>query len=295
MPSSELLSCGLQSCSKNITKTQGSISCILCCKWFHAACVGVNAEQLAVLAKGKGTLGHVCDSCKAVRVEPDVGTFREDLRIGLLDIQTKFDAILSEVKQELNSKFTELRKDIDSCNKLIEFIDNSTAKKIKFLEEQNEVLLKRNNRNDILINGLPKYQENIYDIVMKIFKELEVNIELNDIINCHFINNGNTVLVKVNNVRKRDLAMMNYFKSRRLSLSSFVTTDINKRIYLNDHHTPKVGRLLFECRKLRKQQKILKFRLINADKPKIKVTLTNNDIKIMDLTEFYSFFNINNA
>ncbi|KNC33243.1 hypothetical protein FF38_14547 [Lucilia cuprina] len=292
MPNTDSLTSSLESCGKNITKTHGSVSCIFCLKWFHPNCVGINTDQLAALAKSKGALNYICDSCKDVRSNTDSYSFREELRKGLADIQTKFDVILSEVKQELNTKLTELKNDIDNCNKMIKFIDSSTTNKILFLEDQNEVLNKRLNRSDILINGLPKYHDNINELVVKIFKQLNADINPGDINNCYFINQGNTVLVKLNNIPKRDLVMRNYFKTRDLCLSSLIETDINKRIFLNDHVTPKVGRVLFLCRRLRKDNKILKYRLINSDKTKIKITLKDNTIKIFDLSEFFSYFNL---
>lgn len=291
MPSSDNIPCSFPSCGKNVTKTSGSVSCLFCLKYFHPNCVGVSSDQLTTLSKFKGVLNYICDSCKTEHMDPESRSFREELRVGLADIQEKFDVILSEVKQELSTKFVELKSDIDICNKKIKSLESSTTNKIILLEQKNEILQKRLNRSDILINGFPKYQENINDLIFKICKAVNVNIEPYDINNYYFINHGNTVLVKFNNIIKRDVVMQNYFKSRNLR---FIDTDINKRIYLNDHHTPKVGHILYQCRRIHKEEKIIHYKLINSDRPKIRITFKDNSVKIMDFVEFNSFLSINN-
>lgn len=290
MPPTEGVTCMLQSCGKNITKTQGSISCVLCGLWFHLGCVGVSSEHLSALTKSRGALNFVCEQCKSSRVNPNEISLRDELRKGLADIQSKFDTILSHVKDELNSKFTALKVDLDNYNTLLKQLDESTSNSINFLEDQNEILQRRLNRSDILINGLPKYQENFTDLVIKIFKELHVDIDAHDLNNCYFINNGNTILVQLNSIAKRDLAMQNYFKTKNLCISSFINTNVNKRIYFNDHLTSKVSNLLYQCRKLQKDKKISKYHLLRSNKTKIKVTFDDNTYKIFDYNEFCSFF-----
>lgn len=56
MSPGDKFTCCLATCGKNITKSQGSISCKLCQRWYHANCVGISQEQLEVISKSKGIL-----------------------------------------------------------------------------------------------------------------------------------------------------------------------------------------------------------------------------------------------
>lgn len=67
-------------------------------------------------------------------------------------------------------------------------------------------------------------------------------------------------------------------------------TDIQKRVFLNDHLTPRAGKLCFNCRKLRNENKLKRFRLINNDIIKVKITLNDDTIKVYNLNEFYEYF-----
>ncbi|KAI8115013.1 hypothetical protein CVS40_12694 [Lucilia cuprina] len=109
---------------------------------------------------------------------------------------------------------------------------------IEMVKNQNDILQKRLN-HIIVINGLPKNQPNVINVVQNIFKHLNVHLIESDINVCFFINNGNSVLVKLNSMFKRDAIMNNYFKTRTLKLSDVIDTDIQKRIFLNDHLTPR--------------------------------------------------------
>lgn len=287
-------------CVKNITKTQGSIDCQLCFKYFHASCVGVSLELLNNIAKSKGSLKFTCDACLETSPVPfgsDAVSIRDELRSGLADIKNKFDTILAEIRQEMGTNIKELRKDIENCHKMVNYVDASTTKKIKILEDQNEILHKRLNRADIIINGFDKNQENINDIVLEIFKELKVDITNSDISICCFINGGYSVLVKLNSCFKRDLIMSNYHKTKSLKVSTFVPAepgkenDIHKRVFLNDHLSAKAGRLCYLCRNLRRNKKINKFRLLNTDVPRVKVTFNDESSSVFDLAELNSFFN----
>lgn len=286
-------------CSKKITKSTGSVRCQGCKNWYHPSCVMVSIDLVNAMSKSKGLITYTCVTCSETppdSVNPGTMSLHDELRVGLADIQTKFDTILAEVKLELGTKLSELTKSIDICNKKIDSVELSSNKRIKNLEDQNEILHKRLNRADIIINGFSQNQADIYAIALKIFEELKVDVCDSDISLCCFINNGFSVLVKFNSISKRDLIMSNYFKTRSLKVSTFVATgpgkqvDIHKRVFLNDHLSAKAGRLCYLCRKLRRNKKISKFRLLNSDVPKVKITFGDNTSNVFDLAELSSAF-----
>lgn len=120
-----------------------------------------------------------------------------------------------------------VKVDINKCNELIHNLDIATKTKIKAVENKsqinrdmieiiknhNEILQKRLNRCDFIINGLPRNHPNLTNVVQHLFNHLGVEVNNSDINVCFFINNGNSVLVKLNSMYKRDAIMGSYFKT----------------------------------------------------------------------------------
>lgn len=68
--------------------------------------------------------------------------------------------------------------------------------------------------------------------------------------------------------------MHEYFKTRSLKLNNFIDGDIDSRVYLNDHFSPAAGRL--NAKKLIRKDVIKKFKILNSDKVKAKITMNDN-------------------
>lgn len=54
------------------------------------------------------------------------------------------------------------------------------------------------------------------------------------------------------------------------------------RIYLNDHYSPATGRLNGICRKLLKEKMIVKFKMLNTDKPMVRVMRPDGTEVVLD-------------
>lgn len=104
-PRSDL--CALLSCNKNVTKTQASVGCSICGKWFHAACADVSTEQLGLLKKHKN-FGFTCSTCASNPTKCD-SSLLDQIRQGQADVQLKFDSILAEVRNELSTQPGDVR------------------------------------------------------------------------------------------------------------------------------------------------------------------------------------------
>lgn len=171
----------------------------------------------------------------------------------------------------------------------------ATCKIIMWLENKNEVMQRRFNRADIIINGLPRTQIQLREVIFKICKVLNVSIVDHDLCVCTFINNRKSVLVKFNSVIKRDLVLRSYFKKRSLRLSEIMDNDIQSSVFLNDHLTEKGSKLFNLCRKLRKEDTIAKFRMLYSDIPRVKIHFKNNTEKIFELEECFLYFSKRNV
>ncbi|KAI8126376.1 hypothetical protein FF38_06060 [Lucilia cuprina] len=279
--------CGL-SCGKNVTKSTGGISCARCLKWFHISCVNVSVEQLNFLQKSKGKFLFECEECTSCNSE--VSELREEVRKSNDSIHFKLDALLSKIGN-YDAQLKELKDDITNCNQLIKYVDDTNYNKIKELEDKNEILQRRFNRPDIIINGLPRKDIKLCDIVLKIFNFLDVNVSFHDLNVCTYINNRKSVLVKFNSLLKRDAVMHSYFKKGKLMETDILKNNGEKRIYLNDHLTEKGGKLNRLCRDLRKDDTIAKFRILNSDLPRVKIHFKDATEKIFEYEECFKHFN----
>lgn len=192
-----------------------------------------------------------------------------------------------DLKSELSSCIKDLKSDVIVCSKLISHVETSTKSMISRLEIDNNALHRKLNRADLVVSGLPEGIECLVSPIIELGSVYQVPVARNDINHVCYINKRTSVLVKFNNVFVRDEIVKKYFnsmKTRPLIVSDLVKLDfqngnaqenmiINKRVYLNDHYPPATGKLNAVCRRLLKEKTILKFRIINSDKPKAKLMM----------------------
>lgn len=287
MSSNETTTCCLSSCGKNVTKKTGGVACGRCLKWFHVNCVKISAEELNFLAKSKGKFFYECNDCSSSGSE--VAELREEVRNSNSSIHSKLDSLLSKVGN-YDTQIKSLNDDMMNCNNLIKHVDEENSKRVKQLEDKNEILQKRFNRPDIIINGLPRKDIKLKETVFKLCKFLGVNVSEQDLNICCYINNRKCVLLKFNSLLKRDAVMQNYFKKGKLTEDDFLNNEARHRIYLNDHLTEKGGKLCRLCRDLRKDDFIAKFRILNSDLPRVKIHFKDSSEKIFEYEECFSYF-----
>lgn len=318
--------CG--TCQTNIVKGRASIQCKACSLWSHASCVKISDETLTAL-KGNKLLSFLCPSC-------DVNASSESsLREEVTTLNSKIDAFIRkgederdsvkkaldammDLKQEISSCVKELKSDIVNCSKLINHVESSTTVKITQLEIENNMLHRKFNRADFIINGLPNNLIDLSSVIFDLGSFYKIPIVVRDINHVCYINSKRSVLVKLNSVSLRDAIMREYFKtlkSRPLLISDLVpindvarqddhmaptqenqndithqndkrdTLRINKRVFLNDHYPPAAGKLNALCKKLLKDKIIIKFTVVNADKPFAKLTMSDGKVRERDAAE----------
>lgn len=291
--------CKCPTCDKNITKSKGSVQCIICSLWFHLDCADVSERQYAAL-KESNSLFHKCGKCTITLKSHDddeegAGEIRSlHLKMDRIlnrmeedkeNLNAKFGSVVTDIKKEFSTTFAEIRCDIAKCNKNIKIVESAAGERIAVLEAENNSLHRRINRSDIIINGLPYGLQCIPDCVVAIGAVYNVTLSKSDINNAFYINKGKSVIVKFNSVFERDSIMRAYFKSRNLKLCDVIGGDITSRVFLNDHMTPATSKLNALCRRLIKEKKIKKYWLMHADVPKVRLTHPDDSVGMFSYEE----------
>lgn len=236
--------------------------------------------------------------------------------------------MVNEVRDELSSDLTQVKSDVNVCQQNVKLVETSTNAKVQELVTNNNILQRRLNRSDILIRGLTKGIKNLRKPVLKIAVLCNVSLQHTDIQHCCYMAGGEVVLVKFNSIYLRDTIMANYFKIKSIYLKDILGdddkhvgdverngcdgvenggggvgygnggadrvndgSDIEKRIFLNDHLTPIASKLVYLCRDLKRKQIILKFTHINTDVPKVKITFRDKSIKVWNMDQLTQFLN----
>ncbi|KNC28047.1 hypothetical protein FF38_06830 [Lucilia cuprina] len=132
------------------------------------------------------------------------------------------------------------------------------------------------NRADIVINDLPAGMEDLVAVGVKIGSIHDVQISENDINHVCYFNNRKAILIKFNRVSLRDKIMKQYLSSRSLTVRDVIGGDIASRVYLNDHYSP-AAKLNAICRKLLNRKIISKYKILNNDRVKAKITMSGGD------------------
>lgn len=319
-----------RTCSVVIGKTQASIQCRICKCWIHAntSCAGISDKEFKAHSEAKN-MAFICSSCD-VDLDDNGGTedpisvlnkkldtFVQKHQTDQLELNKKFDdfikrndedklvlqnsflAAVAEIKAEMGNCLTGMKRDIIDCNKLISSVDKSTKAKITTLEVENNVLHRRLNRGDIVISGMPAGLTDLVAPVISLGEVYDVRITVNDVNHVCYMNNRKQILVKLNNVMTRDKIMREYFKTRSLKLSDLISDssiggDLESRIYLNDHYSPYASHLNGLCRKLLRGKIITRFKIINSDKLRVKVTLPDGKDIVYDANECAALLEENN-
>lgn len=282
-------------CNKDIGKG-GSIQCEACTCWFHIQCVGIS-EQLCNLLAKQNAVSYKCESCKnnmlsssdvaeQIRlISMKLDSMSNDNSAYRDDLNKKIDMLRSDIREEFTSKFANTDNKISSCVKQVKSLENCVAKEVKKLNSINNTLFHRMNRADIVVFGLLPNINDLEKTVTDLCAFYNINISATDIHHTCYFNNNKSVLVRFCNVRIRDRLMAAYNKNRSLKLADIVESDINSRVYLNDHFSPSAARMNSICKRLLKEKKIKKFKIFNGDNPKVSITYENGSKAVKNFEE----------
>lgn len=286
MPTAKSTKC--KTCDESITKTQGSVMCKACSRWLHTSCANISDKDFLVLKTVK-SFSFICSSCEpslntAVNIGERLDTFLKSYQAE----QIAFKAVLDDIKSEMTSCLAEIKSDVKNCNERVDRLEASSSTKFAALEAEDNVMHRKFNRSDFIISGLPEGLNDLEAPVIALGTFFNTTVTSQDISHVCYINRRKQILVKLSKVSKRDSIMKEYFKTRTLKVCDILDGpggDINSRVYLNDHYTPAAGAFNVMCRKLRRLNIVSKFKILNTDKLKAKLTLPDGKEVIRDVNE----------
>lgn len=334
-------------CQSNCTK--GSyVKCDSCNGVFDFKCAiqlspKFTKASLETIAGSKGGKGFQCCDCsknvtKPTAREPSISDLLNMFESGMSKLSDQmsstnadingisckvdqFDGRLTEISdqisREVTSQLMSIKNGLDDCLKQVNDVRVDTSLKIERLQVENNSIRRVLNRGDLVISGLfnDLASDKIYQILMNIAKFYDEELCYNEINNFIWIKNRSSLLVKFNNILKRDALLRKYRKGPKLLLSNIYETDtirtsngtnlggepnannsnlprIESRVYINDHATPVESKIQYLCRKLLKDGHVKSYRISYADDPQIKITKKDGLEKNMNLAELSVFFNL---
>lgn len=281
MPARKIL---CQKCKKDIGKS-GSIQCKSCVLWFHLPCAGVDEQFVALSSKNSGVSYKCKDCCDKPNSFNLLNTKLDNLSVQISSnndaIDKKLESIVVNIRGEFVSRFERLEEEVANFNALVKGVDAGVDVKLKKLEEENNTLHHRLNRTDVVVSGLPKDISNLEETIKNLCRFYGISVDDRDIQHVCYMNRKQSVLVKFCNVFIRDKLMAEYHKTRSLKLGDVDRSGISTRVFLNDHFGPMASKINFICRQLLKKNKIKKFKIYNADKPKVSITYPNGSDILM--------------
>lgn len=285
-------------CTKAVKNNQNSIGCSMCDKFFHIACIKVPKDQHAFLYKNHNFL-YKCAKCIEVNasssnVDPNdiiaelkiqCDNLKAEFQKQVDDLNKKLDSFINASNIDSNVKLQQIEEKLNNCYAVVKQTESTHSATIEDLELQNDILQRRLNRADIVINGLPDGVSDLREPIVKIASLCNIDLSPIDIQHCCYFRKGKSVLIKFNSVYVRDCLMAKYHRRGPLFLCDIFDVNVRSRIYLNDHLNRAASKLMFICRRLKKSNKVRKFKLINADRPKAEVEMIDGAIKILNLNE----------
>lgn len=301
-------------CKKVVRNNQCSIGCCICDNFFHIACIKVTKEQHSYLYKNK-VFHYKCNECdnkkivvkkdKIIVNQGDINVsdsnidsvdiiaelklqcekLKSDFLKQVEDLNKKLDNFMNAANIDFNIKVQQMEDKLKNCYAVVKQAESTNTATIQDLEVQNDILQRRLNRADIVINGLPDGILNLREPIVKIATLCNIELSPLDIQHCCYFSNGKSVIVKFNSVYARDCIMANYHRKGALLLSDVLDVNVRSRVYLNDHLNRAASKLMYICRRLKKFSKIKKFKLINADRPRAQVEMLNGAVKVVDIND----------
>lgn len=278
------LTCGI--CSTSCKKTE-SIMCTLCNTFQHYNCVIKQNPAMAqsmkdTIAKTKSGFSFGCQNCMN---KTSTNTFESKFNA----LEKQLQDLTNFMKENITSQLSEIKTDLVKSLTHSKSFEMETASKLNKLENDNNNLRKQLNRPDIIVTGIPS--ENIetaelYQMAISIAQSCGVNLSEFDVNFCTWIRKKTAILIKLNNVLKRDTIMKNYRANYNLKLNQVINTTVESRVFLNDHYVPVVAKLHYICRQKVKNNEIKRYKVINSDPIKVKLVYKNDkevEVKFIDL------------
>ena len=195
---------------------------------------------------------------------------------------------ISNLENTLLSRFDELSKELlnvkDVIIKNLQVENERLRDKVSNLEskvvslEINQNMLEQyGRRNNIEVSGIPDSvgDNDLEEKVISVFANVGIEVKSNDIEACHRIgksrNSSKKTIVRFTNRKFAKQALYNRKKLKPIGKS---TLGFNNDVFINENLTPVNNKIAYNCRKLNRQNLILKTYTINGT-----VHIVSNNIK----------------
>ena len=203
---------------------------------------------------------------------------QEALSLQFTDIQKLLDDSVAKIREEIIDRLVLENKKLSDRISILD-------EKVVDLEKKMEANLQYQRSSSVVISGIPS-DVNHYDlegIVLKLFNTICYHsISTRDIIACHRISNKSSrVLIKF--VNKKDAISL---LDGKFALNNVDRVDIglqqDDKLYIEEHLSPYISNLAYQCRCLRRNNKIAKIK-INKGIVKILKTGEEEQLKWHDI------------
>lgn len=248
---------------------------------FHLECLGLSEEVEQNLTRSKKQK-YVCSTCKQTNkskkndselssstiadltrlleeIRSENTYFKKDMIVKLQDFQKsiEFNSDMVEKAIASNNKLHEELKEIKHQN--AELLKENKSLKLEIIEMKNEIVdLKQYSRRlNIEISNLPEIQnESIENVIDTVMEKLEVNLK-SDITAVHRVPTTKLgkikpIILQFNTANKKN-TFLQAAKVKRLNASDVNSNFEKMPIYINDHLCSELKKLLFECKKYKKE------------------------------------------
>lgn len=259
------------SCDANITKTQCSLQCSECGKWFHKSCTKLSSKEYEVFADKNARQKWVCFECHQNTSSESEST--DDIipeKERRQSRRTLQDPSNREMLQIITKKFEDLEESVkftssimDDMKKSFQEIVNENLKlkkeqqvmknKIKDLEKRLVLVEKKaeteevsKRKCNVVLVGLTQ-KESLNVDVKKVFDKLDPNLKEDDynILPVSKKTQNSPVIVKFNRVELVERVMELRKSKRNLTTKECGIDEEARSIYLNED-LPKVVRELYK-------------------------------------------------
>ena len=188
-----------------------------------------------------------------------------------LEYQAKFNSTVASIA-DLKSDFRRLESELS----ISRTINSKLCDRVISLEHQCWANNQYSRRECLEITGLPENTENgnLEDLTLKVLNEIGVNIDSQNVEDCHWIKTQGPEKVIIKFSKRKDANKVRTEK-KKLKGKNLTSLRINKPIYINDSLCTYYNKLWAKCKKLRDNQVIHAFWISNRS-IKLKASETGN-------------------
>lgn len=240
-------------CKNPVINRESGIKCAVCEKLYHlASCSKLEPDMIPFVQKNRSQFGWKCPDCLNEKIPSNIETI----------IKRSIGILIDKLDEKVNNQIKLVDNEVKRCKKQISSVELSCHEEHNSLNNNLQEMELQLYRPNLLISGVPLVvSKDPFDTSLKIFQHLGFVVTKKDISQCfHMSSNKDSrdIFIKFCSINLKFDIMQKYW-SKKLALSDVFPTDLNARIYFNDHLPKRLAIMSGMCRKLRKQGQITKF------------------------------------